>query len=265
MLRNITSLIFIFFWGLQAKASYPAYVGNKKIKVSDQSFNRYIKPQLRNLYNDYFYLIKELGEKNSNSIQLFQSIDKIEKNWKKWIENCSSYKEDCSNFYSSLIKSQQRTDKLLLDMLQDEKGIQDLETLNELSVLVFNFQKRTLAFKNDIFRFPKRWKKETSLISSKLSHMKIYAEMILTKDINSNFKKDFDYVWVHFFKKINLEILKGKKPSYLISRLEELNWAWNTFHMKVSKGQKSFNKRLLNTVKIMHSRWNSILKVILNT
>ncbi|MFZ8933097.1 MAG: hypothetical protein ACO2ZP_04285 [Bacteriovoracaceae bacterium] len=85
MLRNITSLIFIFFWGLQAKASYPAYVGNKEIKVSDQSFNRYIKPQLRNLYNDYFYLIKELGEKNSNSIQLFQSIDKIEKNWKKWI------------------------------------------------------------------------------------------------------------------------------------------------------------------------------------
>ena len=79
MFRNITSLIFLLLWGLQAKASYPTYVGDKKLSVSTQSFNRYIKPQLKNLYNEYFYLVDTLAGKRSRSVELYHSIKKLEK------------------------------------------------------------------------------------------------------------------------------------------------------------------------------------------
>ncbi|MDH5580815.1 MAG: hypothetical protein OEY33_02845 [Bdellovibrionales bacterium] len=265
MFRNITSLIFLLLWGLQAKASYPTYVGDKKLSVSTQSFNRYIKPQLKNLYNEYFYLVDTLAGKRSRSVELYHSIKKLEESWNDWINVCSAHKEDCSDVYKKMKSSQQKTEKILLKILADEKKVKSLEKLNELSSLNFSLRNRILAFKDDIFRFPKRWKKETTIISGILNRMSVYSEMILTKDINSSFKEDFDYVWVHFFKKISLDLLKDKKPGYLVSRLEELNWAWNTFHMKISKGQKSFDRKLLNTIKIMHSRWNSVLKIILNS
>ncbi len=244
-------------------ASYPTYLDTNKLKVSSDSFHRYIRPQLRNLYNEYFYLVRELGGKNHSAILLYQNIEGLEESWNDWIKTCSEHEDNCDFHYKKMITHQSQAEEILNKMLFSENSEAFYEKIDRIATLNFSIGNRIRAFKEEIFRFPKRLKIETSFITKKLNNMKIYSEILMTKDIDPKLKEEFDYVWVHFFKKVHNALLKEKRRDYLIARLEELNLAWNTFHMKVSKGR--IQKGLLNTIKIMHSRWNSILKIILNT
>ena len=70
-------------------------------------------------------------------------------------------------------------------------------------------------------------------------------------------------VWVLFFRNIEKLGPTVKDRKYLMKRLEELNIAWNTFHMKTTKGPYQIDPKIQSSIKIMHNRWNLVLKVIL--
>jgi hypothetical protein len=68
---------------------------------------------------------------------------------------------------------------------------------------------------------------------------------------------------LHFFKKVDEKLLFEKDQEFLIKRLEELNLAWNTFHMKMTKENNDLSSQNIKLIKIMHNRWNSVLKIVL--
>ena len=102
-----------------------------------------------------------------------------------------------------------------------------------------------------------------SLIEPTLHKMLLSSELMITQLLESKLKDDFHAAWMHFFKDVDQKILYEKDKIYLIKRLEELNLAWNTFHMKMTKGNHNLPKNIVSLIKIMHNRWNSCLKIIL--
>lgn len=273
MFRNITLVVFFgFFMAASSFASYPIYDQKKELDVSRDLYYRYVRPQLKNIFNEYFYLLKKLDPKNHSVIELNDEIESLNPNWEEWVKNCKTYEDDCPKNYKKLLSGLEKIDKIIFELqneeiptLENENHLQSLKRIDELYTLNFLVTQRIVNFKEDIFRFPHRLKKEKNLLLKEFNHMEILSEILLTKNLNHELKDDFSYVWTHFFKKIYNGIIIPNDKEFLLSRLEELNWAWNTFHMRVSKNKKGMDKGLLNTLKIMHSRWNSILKIILNT
>jgi len=91
----------------------------------------------------------------------------------------------------------------------------------------------------------------------------VSSELILPALISTEFKVVFDQVWYGFIKPIDRHILQESNIKYLLKHLGDLNLSWNAFHMRVAKSELRMKKSELQTVQIMHNRWNSILKVIL--
>ncbi len=87
---------------------------------------------------------------------------------------------------------------------------------------------------------------------------------MLTQLLETKLRRDFHAVWMHFFKEVDQKVLYEKDKNYMVRRLEELNLAWNTFHMKMTKGNHNLPKSIVSLIKIMHNRWNSCLKIILS-
>ena len=90
-----------------------------------------------------------------------------------------------------------------------------------------------------------------------------HTHMIITAFVPPIFKSEFDFVWENYITKLEKYIIRDKNKKYLIRHLGELNISWNSFHMKLAKGNLNFPKRLLKIISIQHNRWNTILKVIL--
>ena len=76
-------------------------------------------------------------------------------------------------------------------------------------------------------------------------------------------KNEFETVWYFFIREIEKYILPKKTPDELIKRLESLNIIWNTFSMKMTKGNIKLPDNGEKILKIMHRRWVSVLKMIL--
>ena len=62
--------------------------------------------------------------------------------------------------------------------------------------------------------------------------------------------------------KIESRMIESYSPDWFILELGGLNTTWNTFHMNLEKGEAQLPDGVLSTVKMMHNRWNSILKLI---
>lgn len=73
------------------------YFDEKKIKVSNENFSRYVRPILRKMVNDYYHIVYKLNpDDNSNSSEEIQSdliqirsvIHKANAMWKRWSVKC---------------------------------------------------------------------------------------------------------------------------------------------------------------------------------
>ena len=72
----------------------------------------------------------------------------------------------------------------------------------------------------------------------------------------------FEALLVHFIAPLEERMINKYSPDWFILELGKLNLTWNTYHMNLEKGSKEFPEQYIKIVKLMHNRWNSILKLI---
>ncbi|MCR9204457.1 MAG: hypothetical protein NXH75_07770, partial [Halobacteriovoraceae bacterium] len=102
-----------------------------------------------------------------------------------------------------------------------------------------------------------------TLIQPTIHEMLLSSELLMTQLLDGEMKDDFHAVWIHFFKEVDQKLIYERDKIYLLKRLEELNLSWNTYHMKMTKGNHDVPKNIVSLIKIMHNRWNSCLKIVL--
>ncbi|MAF78085.1 MAG: hypothetical protein CME63_14230 [Halobacteriovoraceae bacterium] len=263
-----TLLLTSFKLSAQVRTSYYPYE-EKPIELSDRSFHRYIMPQLKAISQEYFHILRKLNPVHSETIELFtkvmtlnhamsginkicqESLEKCEERFKKANSLARSLDLDIANLQAKHLK------------LVEPKELEFASSLDQLSLenykLIHKIEEHLITLNTD---FSSSYYGK-SLFQPIVHKMLLDSEFMLTQMLGGTLKDDFDSVWVGFFKEVNQRLIYEKDKIYLLKRLEELNLSWNTFHMKMTKGNHDLPPHLIKLIKVMHNRWNSCLKVIL--
>ena len=274
--------LLITFLPFQLLADYPVYhISKNKLKINRDSFFRYIKPQAKNIVQDYFYVLKNMGEHHQELISFRHEINQLKVNWNKVNITCPTIlTKDCFVGLKKLYTRSKKLDKMLIsfeykrsrnkdDPEKDLYGHQ-LDSILVLNSIIFELSNMTYTLNHYLEELIILTKTPYAIyhnarekIPPLLHQLLLKSEMAMTYTIDSQFREEFDAVWTHFIKNIEQQITFRSNSKYLLNRLAELNLAWNSFHMKVAKGNVKLDKKLLKMVQTMHSRWNSILKIVL--
>ncbi|MBL6988808.1 MAG: hypothetical protein ISR65_03485 [Bacteriovoracaceae bacterium] len=279
-MKSIFILILVLF-SKSALSDYPIYYyDEQKVKISNETFYRYIRPQIRNIVVEYYHLLKKHGPLFEDLIKIKHSIFKLSNAWKEWTPNCTYVTHECATtlvkFYETSRNLEQKihllqNKKLKVRPSTSLKGpfrphdthLHLLTLINRLLDLNFYFlhQLETIMITSGTpYSKPLSVKEK---FSPNLHGLQLVSEEMLTTLLDKNIKEDFISLWWNFIKHLEQHVTLEQKQSYLIKRLGEFTIIWNSFHMKMTSGQITLPKKSIQVIKIMHNRWNSILKLYL--
>lgn len=259
----------------QVKTTYFLY-DDKKLKIDPRSFTRYVLPQIKAINQEFFLILKKLHPLHESTIQIYQHLKEMERDYISFSKECSKLDQDCHQSLHNIYQQSRKLEGYLLKPQMQEMDFSAaqnidhtdslLHLLSDMTLigntnyrLMHTLEEYLLTANTTYFNFFDGKK----IIEPKIHQMVITADLMLIPLLTKELKEPFHAVWIHFFSKLNEHLIHKKDQEFLISRLEELNLAWNTFHMKMTKENNDLPSNLIKLIKIMHNRWNSCLKIIL--
>ena len=259
----------------QPNSSYFLY-DKRKLSIPDQNFKRYALAQLRAMMQEYYHLLRKLHPVHSDLVNLKNHVFSTYRTYEEYSAKCDEVRGECADLLKGFYIQSRKLDRILLELQGDKLSFKELKDENEISSflrvtkalddignenykLLHAIEEYLITANTHYFPYFDGKKK----IFPFLHKIKLTSEMTQTFLLEGELKQDFDACWNHFFRPVEYHIIYKKDKKFLINRLEELNISWNTFHMKMTKGNHNLPKNLVKIIKIMHNRWNSVLKLIL--
>lgn len=260
--------VLLFIVPLFKANSYPYFHFNSKnIKISQISYGRYIRPQISSIVQEFYFILKKLDPLGQDFILLKNQVSKFKSAWEKWNSKCPSLTEECQKSFNKLNQLITKIDHNILKLQASVGRKRNEVQKNNAEELLF-FTRSLDNISNLIYKAKNQLKtKDFKLLTPLFHKISIITEMLMTKRLDKSYQEDFDFLWVNYIKIMENNILNNKNKDYrlFLSKLEDLNLCWNTFHMKIMKSNGSIPRNVNSIINIMHNRWNSILKMILNT
>lgn len=256
-----------YSWG------YPYYYfSKKKNNFSEREFRRYIRPQIRSIVQEYYFILKKMDPYPGNSINFQNKILQIVQRWDKGRTDCAKTNElTCQKVLKTLHKNLRSLDKSTFSLMNKKINLSKkkiearLKMNDELGkILNLNYQilhilEENLIIYSQTYVPQKKWDK----IDHHLQKILFHSGNLLTLFLDTKLKRNFEFLRINFIQNLEKKIIFEKDQDYILTRLGDLNIAWNSFHMRISKGDYKLDKGSKKILKNMHSRWNSILKIIL--
>ena len=257
--------------------NYPYFHLKKKdIRINQAVFLRYIRPQLRSIVKEYFHILKKIDPSHENLIELWYNIQELNDSWVKWKLECPvSSEEVCRKILKSIYRESRELDLATLDFQKNHlkfkgrsgdyldnsiKLSNSLDNIHNMNYKVMHIIEEAMLIRTTPYRSHALLNES---LTSLLHEMLINSELIMSSLLEEEFRPVFDLVWTSFIKRLQRQIIHKNDKDFLLDHLGDLNLAWNSFHMKVSKSDLRLQKSQLQLVNIMHNRWNSVLKVML--
>ena len=256
--------------------SYPYYFFDiEKVNTSNATFRRYIIPQLKSIIVEFYHIYKKISPSSIPIISLKHDIEKLKSNWIDFQINCQKVNIKCEKKLNNLYSTALKTDKKILKFqdINTSKNLLKNEKIDSWLTFISIFDNLSNISSNHTHRI------EHLLLTTSdtydlswiafskypdfLNHMILDIDLALTEILSIELRIPFEPLYQSFIKDIEEFILKDSNQKFLIERLGQLNLAWNSFHMKLSRGTLKVNPRIKQTINIMHNRWNSILKIYL--
>ena len=272
-------LLLVSFWiyadSRKSLTSYYHYDG-KPIYLRMDSFKRYVLPQLRGMARDWERLLVKLNSLHEDLVSIRRSGDDLSVAWKRAGSACTEqYTAECDRWYQKAHASGRKIDWQGLNLWEKqadarppedrEKGVErrmaffvNLEEVLRANYLILHYLEEGLVLEN-------RHGELAQKMEPLLKDLKFFSNAAMTSFLPGEERKMFDFVWDNFFSPLDIYVVKKRDKEYLLRHLEELNIAWHTFHMKLTKGFKKYPKNVKVFFNTMNKRWNSILKIILHT
>lgn len=239
-----------------------------KHNLNDLKFYRYAQPQLKNLSTEFFLVLKKLNANHESFIDIQKSLTTHLHHLTtcKNLKYCAAVDKithDLNLYEKTLWKIQNNLTKI--NTVSEDFDIDKILRSSNLSKAML---KQVYLLKSDLDIYLAIDKNgEDAFLKHKffgeLKKLQLKAQLGATSLIDNNYQGDFNLVYENFIMPIQKHILQNNDKNFLISRFRELDAIWNTFHMKVDREVQNFPKESLSLIKIMHNRWNSVLKTIL--
>jgi hypothetical protein len=241
------------------------------LKLNNDSFRRYAKPQLRSIVNEYFFVLKKVAPDSAPVVSLRQSARSIFKSSLYIQENCHQDSEECDKKYNQLSKEVIKFEKEIYSNLEkvqfSNKAIDDqisfLRLLKDLATKqasMSHFMEEYQILKDtDLEKYSRNIEDIHQKAQESLFLLNIKVHIL----VPAHLRAEFENIWRSFILPLEQNVLDTNDPKFLVNHLERLNIDWNSFHKNISKGNYNLPKSKIKVTGIMHNRWNQILKVIL--
>ncbi|TDJ04564.1 MAG: hypothetical protein E2O68_07995 [Deltaproteobacteria bacterium] len=257
-------ILFLLLGNLNSAFGYSYfYFDSKKVNVSNRSFHNYIRPQIRNLVQDFYSVLKKINPLQEDTINLKILTHRFKKKWKDYLPHCK--KEECTDNFEDLKSLAKRINKKTLKLEKKISGLFSKRRNIDSTIQLSDYSGKISDIWYNILNHLENplLLKEKKQVGIYLNQALINTEIILISPLDDEIQKNFYFVWSNFIKKLEQEIIEKQNLKFLVTRLEELNITWNSFYMKVPRWKELISGTPKNQLKIMHRRWNSILKIIL--
>lgn len=262
--------ILLFIVSTNVGAFYPQNKAQTNLlSTNTANYERYIRPLMRGMLSEFYIIIKKINPFLGTFIELKDRGYHLKKTWEEISRECTKITAKCQNkipeIKDSLIKLNSLIDTIQVSLTSELKlaltNPDDTLFINKTLVDISNNSRLAL---NQLEINDPSFQVDT--LSPAIFEIGVYTELLLTKSLKRNIQNDFDFIWNHFFKSLEQDIIPTKDEKVFFLQLEDLNISWNRFHMKLLKDQNpdKLPKGLDNIITTMHTRWTTILKLIIN-
>ena len=231
--------LFSFYSSFGATSHHYHY--ERPLAPGDYAFRRFITPQLKQIIREFYQLLQKLNPIQRELLAMREKIEQLVS--AKEEERIDQLYWQLDHLILSL-ESQKITFTKKMSSEEIDNYLLCLGNLEKIARIGHQLlYDRKMPLANPICFFG--------------------GDNIILLSIGEERRSLFDFIWVGFFSPIKKFIIEKEDKAYLMNNLEELNTAWNSFNMKLAKGQKQYPKSIGPIISMIHSRWNSVLKVIL--
>lgn len=242
------------------------------IKLNDFEFKRYVKPQLNSISQDFFSIYFILNPENKELKSFTKSLLKITSDlkvkhqycYKKFEKSkCLKHLDDLINFFEMNVKTIEESPNLFT---KEHFSLEDnLIAQREFEKLYSHFHSTYIRILNYRFLAGSIIPESFSMhkIQFELNQLYSYLMVYLIASSDQRFKIDFNSFWALFINPANQLVLAKNDKNLFISKLNKFNIQFNTLNMMLTKRNKPIPSQVSTLLKIMHNRWNNILKVTL--
>lgn len=251
--------------------------GGRKLSMTDETFRRFVIRQLKSMHVEFFFVIKKLHPDAAELISLRERLMYMQKDFLRWRNDCQSKNINCLPQLRELYRQCKNLDQTILRLQESKLMLSDVKDASDIDIRLQIYSSLTEMVKtnSEILHSLEltMMVTETPYFSlmppqqdfSHLIHrMLLMAELNMTALLGSPLREEFYSLWTNFIKPIEFHILENEDKNYYLNRMEELNIYWNNFHKNLSKThQNELSSPILSTVRVMHNRWNSLLRLIL--
>lgn len=245
--------------------------------MSDQTFRRFVLRQLKSMHIEFFFVIKKLHPDAEDLISLRERLLFMQKDFLRWRNDCQLKNLSCLAQLTELYRQCKNLDQTILRIQENKLMLKDVKDPSDIDIRLQIYSSLTDMAKTNseilhslelgmmVSETPYFALMPAQQDYSHLIHrMLLMAELNMTALLGSPLREEFYSLWSNFIKPIEFHILENEDKNYYLNRMEELNIYWNNFHKNLSKTHENeLSSPVLSTVRIMHNRWNSLLRLIL--
>lgn len=270
-------VVLMFIQGL-VFADYQYYYYDKmKLNFSKESHDRYIRPQLKNIKTEYFFLAKKLNPLQNTIFKLREAVLKLVLDYNEKYKECIIQQREqlyCEVDVTTLLKDSYDVDQNIMTLRVESLNKENFNLdnisnyflfskhLDQVEVLNSRVQ-RYLELKNIVKgTIYTTYTSQFSDLTNTIINLNNTINFVFIEQLPDEVKDTFEALLVEFISPLERNLINKYSPEWFKLELGSLNLAWNTFHMTLEKGSKTFPISLVSLVKIMHNRWNSVLKLI---
>ena len=268
-------VLITYLFSTRIQATYPTFHFNqKKYPLSQGKYIHYARPQLNNMRKEFYHIIQKFSFYSDQIVKtrelFFTKVYKLQN-----LENSCYQEAKCVEKVKNSYKVVQKINKQLLRL--KEQTAKQLNTFNINDDYMAHFPgllMNSLRLENILLDLLSSLRIETEesylqTVEHEKSVKKLIFEVyhqfnyLMIDTLPRELKQEFEKVWFYFFRPLEKYILPAKTPKTFLDRVEALNLIWNTFHMKISKGEMRVPTNGHKIIITMHRRWVSILKLFL--
>lgn len=243
----------------------------QNMHLNSFEYNRYVRPQLISITGDYYTLLSIMNPELKALSSLYVNYQKLKKTYRRLELACKAQRRvECS-------KLSLKIRDLLISkssVLNTRFNLKEKDHFNPNN-LVSSFD-HSLTFRGHYFKLKDLVERFHFLMIfgmfDKNLLYKLKKEIIVSENYfniylielsDNRFRVEFNSFWSEFIKPVNNFILFDDNVKVFKEKLGDLNLRLHFLNVVLTKRNKDVNKQALTLLKVIHRRWNNILKVTL--
>ncbi|MCY4644035.1 MAG: hypothetical protein OXB88_05400 [Bacteriovoracales bacterium] len=246
----------------------------RKLRLSDSDFKNQVIPELKNIERDFFSLFRPLNPLYPSLLKEKKNFFLITQNSLSPVSVCRGKTQECEETLGRLYRALLRFELSLVGPFAPEGKALGLfmEKRPRTSLLWFE---RALDLHGDIVETathvqkilyahdPSPLRSFSGEWPSVLRSLELKYELFFFSLLSEKERVPFSQVYRSFVSPLSRYVVEGRSKEYLKQNIEALNFAWNDFHMRISKTNRVLPKKTLSKAKQIHQRWVMILRLLL--